>query len=290
MLTIFLTGSDSFIGQAFRSSCLDTTVNVIGIDAVAKEGGDSTNADVRNNDIADLVPIECDAVVHLAALSSDPLCRGKLQECFDVNVMGTLNMMEVARRKSVKQFIFASTEWVYTDFCDTPKDENSAIDIQNIMSEYALSKIVSEQSLRQYYTGGFFDVTILRFGILYGPRKIPGSAVESLYFSVGRNESIVVGSKLTARQFLHVEDAAAAIRAVVGTRGSNCFNVQGSRLISLQEIVEESCHIWGAAVDVVETNPSSPSIRRVSGEKIKEALGWSPRVNLNDGLKTLVAH
>jgi UDP-glucose 4-epimerase len=287
MSTIFLTGSDSFVGRAFGRYCLNNAIEVIGIDASSNSGSDGCSADIRDKDIVDLIPLGCDAIVHLAALSSDSLCRGKTQECFDVNVMGTLNIIEAAKQRSVKQFIFASTEWVYTEFGDTPKIESTEIDVQKIVSEYALSKIISEQNLRQTHKENVFDITILRFGIIYGPRMVAGSAVENLFISVGKNELITVGSKETARQFLHVSDAADAISAVIGTRGFNCFNVQGPNLISLQDVIDESSRIWDIDAKVVELDPSSPSIRRVSGEKIHRALGWSAAIGLKDGLMTL---
>ena len=88
-------------------------------------------------------------MVHLAALSRDPDCKNKAIECFDVNVMGTLNLIKSTSVKNVKQFIFASSEWVYDKFIDSKeKNEESIINIENHFSEYALSKLVSESNLR----------------------------------------------------------------------------------------------------------------------------------------------
>ena len=126
--------------------------------------------------------------------------------------MGTLNLMDAAHSRGVRQFIFASTEWVYDSFSeDEIKTEDSVIDIGKLDSEYALSKLVSEQNLRQRFAYGFCDTTILRFGIIYGPRFKNWSAVESLFHAVGTEQEVRIGSRQTGRCFIHVEDIAAGI-------------------------------------------------------------------------------
>ena len=81
-------------------------------------------------------------------------------------------------------FIFSSSEWVYENIVsDLYLEENFPINPILIKSEYALSKLVSEINLKQKYDNGFCDVTILRFGIIYGPRH-SGSAVEHIFSKI----------------------------------------------------------------------------------------------------------
>ena len=123
-------------------------------------------------------------------------CAGKAYDCFDINVMGTLNLINSALKKNVKQFIFASSEWVYNDFkMDEEQDETSLININKHTSEYALSKLVTEANLMQQYERVFNSVTILLFGIIYGPRKNNWSAVESIFSQVKKHEKITINSK-----------------------------------------------------------------------------------------------
>jgi len=166
---IVITGSDSFVGKELIAHCKNKGLQIVGLD-VTKEINhdyDFHQIDIRSTEVANFIPKGADALVHLAALSRNPDCVGRGYECFDVNVMGTLNLIKAAQLKKVKQFVFASTEWVYDKFEDNEeKDEDSSINIANHGSEYALSKLVSESNLRQQYENGFCDVTILRFGII----------------------------------------------------------------------------------------------------------------------------
>ena len=287
-MTIYVTGAESFIGKVFCRLCDSYGREYLGIDAAAPRGHPKiVKADIRDINIADLVPNNAEALVHLAALSSDQRCKGNAYECFDINVMGTLNMVNAARRKSVRQFIFSSTEWVYDSFSDTPKEESSVIQIDNLNSEYALSKVVSEQNLRQQYSRGFCPTTLLRLGIIYGPRKSNWSAVENIFFSVAEKKRVEVGSLNTARQFIHVVDVAKAIYSTLGLNGFVTVNIQGNRLVSLGEIIKKSKEIWNVDPEVFESNPDTPSIRSVSTQLAQELLTWEPIIGLDDGLRSL---
>lgn len=277
---IFITGSKGFIGKELIKQCEEAGIEYLGCDLL--------EADIRKKEIADLIPEGADAVIHLAALSTDPLCKNNASNCFDVNVMGTLNLMEAAEKKKAKQFIFASSEWVYDNCTENEvKTEDSVINIANHTSEYALSKLVSEANLRQKHQHGFCSVTILRFGIIYGPRKEGGSAVESLFFSVKDKPEIEVGSLKTGRHFIHVSDIASGIIKSIGLQGFNLVNLGGDRLITLGEIIETAKKILDKNPNVVETASQNISVRLVSNEKAKKVLDWKPEVDLEKGLKNL---
>jgi len=86
---IVVTGAGSFIGTALAGRCCARGIEVVGIDARPSEGSGWHQADIRTPEVAGLIPDGANALVHLAALSRDPDCRGKAEACFDVNVMGT---------------------------------------------------------------------------------------------------------------------------------------------------------------------------------------------------------
>ncbi|MDO8504044.1 MAG: NAD(P)-dependent oxidoreductase, partial [bacterium] len=273
-----ITGAKGFIGKELILQCEKQGIEII--------EADLPEFDIRKKEIADLIPEGVDAIVHLAALSSDTLCRGRASDCFDVNVMGTLNLIEAAEKRKIKQFIFASSEWVYDNCSDNEtKTEDSVINIANHTSEYALSKLVSEANLRQKFQYGFCDTAILRFGIIYGPRKEGGSAIESLFGAVKDKEEISVGSLKTGRHFIHVSDIASGIIKSVGLKGFNVINLEGDKLITLGDIIETSKKILNQNPKIIETDPNNPSIRRVSNDKAKKALNWKPEIDLETGLK-----
>ncbi|MGD0576950.1 MAG: NAD(P)-dependent oxidoreductase [Candidatus Staskawiczbacteria bacterium] len=282
-MKIFITGSKGFIGRELVLQCQKQGMEVL--------QADLPEADICSKDIANLIPEGVDAVIHLAALSRDADCKNKAPECFNINVMGTLNLMRVAEEKKVKQFIFASSEWVY-DNCNANeiKNEESLINIANHKSEYALSKLVSEANLRQKYQNGFCPVTILRFGIVYGQRKDNWSAVESLFNSVKTQDEIKIGSLKTGRCFIYVSDIASGIIKSIGLDGFDIINLEGDKLITLGDIIGESKKIFDKNLKITETDPDNQSVRNISNEKAKKILKWNPEINLEAGLKLLLLY
>lgn len=290
-MRISVTGSESFIGRELIRQCLEKGIEVHGVDLLEAPSQKYAyrKADIREENIAERIPEGADALVHLAALSTDAMCKGKPYECFDINVMGTLNVMRAATARNTQQFIFASSEWVYEKFVgNEEKDENAAIDIAGHTSEYALSKLVSEASLRIQHTNGFCDTTILRFGIIYGPRKTNWSAVESIMSQVKNQEEVTVGSVKSGRRFVHLEDIARGIIQAIDLKGFETINLCGDRLITLGEIIGESEKIFGKKVKIIEKNPGEVSVRNPLHNKAKQLLGWKPNIDLATGLKTLL--
>lgn len=292
-MRIIITGSESFIGRELISQCSRAGIEVFGFDLLDKPSFDYEyrKADIRSPEIIDLLPKGADAIVHLAALSRDTDCKNKAQECFDINVMGTLNVMKAAEESGAKQFIFASSEWVY-DNCaeENIKTEESFINILNHDSEYALSKLVSEANLKQKSNRGFCPVTIFRFGIIYGPRPNNWSAVESLFFKVNSGEQITVGSLRTGRHFIHVSDVASGIIAALEKKQRfEIYNLCSDRLVTLGDIISASKRILGKDVKIIESDPKNVSVRVISNKKVKERLRWEPKIGLEDGLRGLLA-
>jgi nucleoside-diphosphate-sugar epimerase len=290
---IVITGSESFIGKTLISQLQSTDYEIIGFDSL-----EPTNPtykfhqiDIRNPKINKLIPVDTDVLIHLAALSRDPDCKNKAIECFDVNVMGTLNLIKAAQLQNVKQFIFASSEWVYDKFIDSEeKNEDSEINIANHTSEYALSKLVTESNLRQQHNNGFCNVTILRFGIIYGPRKSNWSAVESILNQVKTQEKVSVGSLKTGRRFVHVSDIARGITHSFGLEGFNIINLTGNQINTLKDIIDESQKVLDKKIEVFESNPEQISIRNPSNLKAKKIINWEPEINLKTGLESLLPY
>lgn len=286
---IVITGSESFVGKELISQ-LKNNYKIIGFDTVNTKSNEYIfhQIDIRNSNIEELIPENADAVIHLAALSRDPDCKGKSFECFDINVMGTLNLIRAAIKKNVKQFIFASSEWVYNEFKeDEIKDEESFIDISKHTSEYALSKLVSESNLRQINQQGFRNITILRFGIIYGPRPNSLSAVESIFNSIKSKNEIQVESLRNGRRFVHVTDIAKGITKAIGVEGFNIINLTSEKVITLGDIIQKSQKILKKSIKVIETDPKNINVRNPSNAKAKRILGWSPEIDIENGLKTL---
>ncbi len=292
-MKIVIIGSESFVGKELILQLKTLNYNIIGFDSVNPTNPDYEfhQIDIRDPEIYKFIPNDADVLIHLAALSRDSDCKKRAIECFDVNVMGTLNLIKSASVKNVKQFIFASSEWVYDKFINSEeKNEESIINIENHFSEYALSKLVSESNLRQQYNHGFCDVTILRFGIIYGPRKSNWSAVESIFSQVKNQNQITVGSLKTGRRFVHVSDIARGIVDSFGLKGFNIINLTGNQIMTLKDIIDLSQQILNKKIQVLESNPEQISIRNPSNSKAKQIIGWEPKIDLKSGLESLISY
>lgn len=288
-MRVVIVGSEGFVGKELKRQCRTKNIEVITIDSVSSDDPNHVVADIRSKDIDSAIPQQVDALVHLAAISQDEDCRANPHLAFDVNVLGTLNLIRAAKRRGARQFIFASSEWVYGEVIDGAlQTEEQVIDATKIQSEYALSKIVGEQALKLAHQRDLCPVTILRFGIIYGTRPDNGSAVESLFHAVGTGETISVGSLDSARRFIHVSDIAEGICSAIGRSDFEIFNLSGDRLITLRDVIEESGQLLRRSPEVRETNPGSASVRNPDNRKARTELGWAPTLDLKAGLTSLM--
>lgn len=287
-MKLFITGAVGFVGTELRKQCGQRGIGYSAVDLVNQGLKDISVADIRQKSLADLIPEKADAVIHLAGLTRDSDCSNKAYDCFDANVMATLNLIDAAQRRNVKQFIFASTEWVYGEFKELgSKEEEFPIAPSKLKSEYAFSKFVSEINLIQKFQHGFCDTTILRFGIIYGNRKKNWSAVESIFNAVRTQDEVRVGSLKTGRCFIHVSDIVSGVLASVGLSGLQTLNLEGDKIITLGEIIDTSKRILGREPSIREDNPAGMNLRDISNKKAKQVLGWKPVVTLEQGLNQL---
>ncbi len=285
-MKIFITGSESFIGGFLWDRLSLDGHELSGIDAAPPSRKGAVQMDLRDPRLAACIP-EGAVVIHLAAVSTDPLCRADPLAGFDVNVSGTLNLAKAAAAKRAVQFIFASTEWVYGDVSNSAvQTESQAIDVGAIQGSYAVSKLVGENVLR---LSGLQNVTVLRFGIVYGPRGKNWSAVESLLDKVLNGVPVTVGSGRTSRRFIFVTDLCGGIQAALGREGYEVFNITGDRNVTLGEVVQTAARVFGKSPEYAETAPEAPSVRNPPNDKAKTALNWKPVVSLEEGLRKVAA-
>jgi len=285
---ILLTGSESFVAS-FLIRKLKKKYNVIGIDFLKKSKNTKFRIDITKDFIKKFNITKIDYIVHLASISRDQDCSKDPIKCFKTNVIGTLNLIKLANVKKVKNFIFASTQWVYDYSSDYEiKNNNSLINIQKINSEYALSKLISEINLKQNYKKNKINSTILRFGIIYGPRENNLSALEAIFYNTIKNNKIEIGSKKTGRNFIHINDICDGVIKSINKKGYNVVNLEGDKFISLNNIVNQSSILLKKKIKVIEKSPKKPSIRMVSNSSAKKILNWRPKYNLDKGLKSLL--
>jgi UDP-glucose 4-epimerase len=284
--TLVITGASGFVGNSLANTALKNGYEVIGIDKVLiqKPNFHHIQADLSDPDLEKHIP-ENSRVIHLAAVSTDSGAKSNPISAIEANLVATVNLIQAVNRKKNSSITFASSEWVYPEkITDLTDFEDSELRMEDLQSFYAISKLVGENLFRTISSGKFF---IYRFGIVYGPRKSPGSALESIALKIAQGETVEVGSGNTARRFIHIDDLVDALlvdNLKFPVEDSNIYNVAGDELISLKEIAVETARIVNLPLKFVDKG-GTPSIRNPDSSKFKKVSSWAPKHNLISGLK-----
>ena len=285
-MNILITGAKSFVGKRLIEVLKKKkSFKIIGCDLIGDKKNKVLKIDIRKKNFYKSIKAKVDVIIHLAAISRDKDCEKDLSECYNTNIIGTLNVIKAAEKLSVKKVIFASTEWVYhNSLAANGANENSILNLKKLKSNYAKSKLLGEYFLRDFYNKFNIDISILRFGIIYGERRNNWSAVETLFNSIRNNDVIKVGSLKTARKFIHIEDICYGIFKSLRLKKFNIVNLQGKKLITLEEIISTSEKILEKKTKRIETNPQKPSIRNIKSKISFKEISFTPKIDLNNGL------
>ncbi len=281
---IVITGADGFVGRALNDKLQNLGFQTICIDS-NPIFDETLKGDITSSKISILIP-ENSIIVHLAAMSTDSMCKQDPISAININMIGTINLANIAVEKRCKQFIFASSEWVYGDTDGkNEKNENSAIDVSSLKSIYAVTKAAMEPILNQLL--GTTNTVILRFGIVYGPREKSWSAVERLLVDVSEKEIIEVGSLENGRCFIYIDDLVEGIISSFRAKGNNLFNLSGDKLITLGDVIKTSAELLSKNPIIKEKDSTKFVQRNLSNLKARESLEWEPKIDLNNGLERI---
>ena len=286
--TLVITGSSGFVGEKLARCAIGEGFDVIGIDVKKSDNLDckQLELDLSSVDFYDKIPPES-AIIHLASLSTDSMCRENPVLAIDANLRATAMVLKNAKQSSAKHLLFASSEWVYPERPEfTEQRESDRLELVDLNSLYAMTKLFGESLIR---TSNLVPYTILRFGIVYGPRKIPGSSAESIALKVYASEEINVGSKETARRFIYINDLIAGILKSVSIGpdllNSKVLNLAGFELVSLEQIVSVANELLGKSSKIFDAGKTA-SIRNPLIDETSRILEWEPVTNFKDGLES----
>ena len=284
---IVITGADGFVGRALNDKLQNLGFQTICIDS-NPISDETLKGDITSSKISILIP-ENSIIVHLAAMSTDSMCKQDPISAININMIGTINLANIAVEKKCKQFIFASSEWVYGDTDGrNEKNENSAIDVSTLKSIYAVTKAAMEPIINQIL--GTTNTVILRFGIVYGPREKSWSAVERLLVDVSEKEIIEVGSLENGRCFIYIDDLVEGIISSFRVKGNSLFNLSGDKLITLGDVIKTSAELLSKNPIVKEKDPTKFVQRNLSNLKARESLEWEPKIDLHNGLDRIAKY
>jgi len=305
-----VTGAAGFIGSNLVDTLLKQgTRIVIGIDnfdpfyarsikehniekAVRNTAYNFFEGDIRDTVFIDkcFKEYKPEIIVHLAARAGVRPSLVNPQEYYDVNVMGTLNLLEAMRKNKISKMIFASSSSVYGNNTKVPFCETDNVDYP--VSPYASTKKAVELLCHTYYHLYKFDIFCLRFFTVYGPRQRPDLAIHKFTGALLRDDYITIyGDGSTRRDYTHIDDIVQGMTgAIRELKGYEIFNLGESRTVTLTELVTilekyantkaRIRHLPMQEGDVIQT---FADIRKARGK-----LNYNPVVDIETGLKMFV--
>ncbi|MFZ2341124.1 MAG: NAD-dependent epimerase/dehydratase family protein [Bacteroidales bacterium] len=232
-----------------------------------------------------------DLVIHLAAMPGVIPSVENPMNYYDVNVMGTLTVLETMRRFKVNRLLFASSSSVYGNNSKIPFAESDPVD--NQISPYASSKRACELLCYTYHSLYGFDIFCLRFFTVYGPRQRPDLAIHKFTSRILENKPIqIFGDGSTSRDYTFIADIVNGIyNSISRLEGFGIYNLGGSETISLTRMIETIEDALGKKAIREYLPPQPGDVKRTYADiaKAGKDLNYNPGVDFKRGIKEFVA-
>jgi UDP-glucose 4-epimerase len=305
-LKVLITGGSGFIGSHLVDYCLKIGYDTVVLDNfftgkieniqkhVNNKKFSLIKGDIRNSEDVEKALEDVDAVCHLAAIVNIPLSIEDPSLTNEVNVQGTINLLEASIKHNIKRFVYVSTCAVYGEAKYLPIDEEHPT---NPLSPYGASKLAAEHYCKVFHKIYGLQTICLRFFNVYGSRQPSGpygGVIITFLESIKRNKPIIIyGDGNQTRDFLYVKDAVEACTLALTRK--NCagktFNIGTGIKTSINEL---------AQVLIKQANKSDVEVKHVDERKgdIKESyadickakkeLGFKPKFSIRKGLKEFV--
>jgi len=234
-----------------------------------------------------------DVVFNLAALISIPYSYLHPQEVFETNTLGTVNILTAAREEEAEKVIQTSTSEVYGTAQYVPIDEKHPRQPQ---SPYSASKIAADAIALSFYYSFNLPVAIIRPFNTYGPRQSDRAVISTLISQALVKEKILMGSTTPTRDFNFVSDTVEGFIRIAESEKSvgQEINIGSGCEISIGDLAEKIISLVGKRAKLVKdekrARPKKSEVERLLADnsKARKLLGWSPRVNLDTGLRKTI--
>jgi UDP-glucose 4-epimerase len=287
MKNIIVTGHDGFLGSHLVPE-LQKKFNVIGVSKTShNQKITQLKKDICKISYLDF-PEKINYIIHLAAITDPIYCQKNPKECFNVNVNGTQNILELARRKDSK-IIFFSTSHVYGIPKKLPVKEG---DPKHPNSIYSDSKLDAEIICESYSRTYGLDVSIARLFSVYGPNSSSHLVVNSIINQLLKNKVIQLGNVNSRRDFIYVTDVIQAIKIILKTiHGFNDYNVGTGKSYSILEICEILKKISKKNIPVksIKSKIRKNDLSKIVCDPTKiQNLGWKPKIGISVGLQKML--
>lgn len=306
---ILVTGGAGFIGSNLVDRLLKIDCRV----TVFDNFNDFYNPDIKRNNIKDHLKADnytlvegdlrdsnavnqlfeqtrFDEVIHLAAMAGvrPSIERPVLYQ--EVNLIGTMNILEAMRRHELKKLIFASSSSVYGNNEKVPFSESDPVD--NPISPYASTKKSGELMVYTYHHLYQIKAACLRFFTVYGPRQRPEMAIHLFTDLIHNDKPIkMFGDGQSQRDYTFVDDI---VEGIISCRRFNydyeIFNLGRSDTVKLSELIEKISSALGKKADIKRLEQQKGDVNRTFADitKARKILNFEPKISIDEGIKRFV--
>jgi UDP-glucose 4-epimerase len=307
-MKILITGAAGFLGSHLSEKYVNEGHIVYGIDNLLNGNLNNVRTllhrknfkfihdDVRNKDLYPKLPTDLDAIFHLAAQIHVDRSIVNPQETFDINVTGTMNILEYARMNDVNKILFASTSEVYGSAKYVPMDEDHPLAAQH---PYGVSKIAADRLCYTYNETYDLGIDILRCFNFFGPRQKDsgyGGVIAIFINRVLQNKPpIIYGDGNQSRDYMYVDDAVNAYDKVLNSHdnpGKFGINFGTGTEKTVNEIAELILKYSGNEKNLttihVDARPTEVQRLFADISKAKKSLHFVPKIEFEQGISLLM--
>ncbi len=306
MAKYLVTGGAGFIGSNLARHILAKSHDVVIVDNFATGKPENLDdirdnitfieGDIRCRDTMDKAIDGCAAIFHEAALGSVPRSVKDPVTSHDVNVNGTINVLESARALGVKRVVFAASSSAYGDQKESPKHEGM---VPAPISPYAASKLACEGYLQAYAAAYGMETVSLRYFNVFGPFQDPNGAYAAVIPAfVSRllkgEDPVVFGDGEQSRDFCYIENVCHANWLAAHAPAEVCtgeaVNIACHYATSLNQILGKLGELLGTSVNAVyqEDRPGDVKHSLADISRAKATIGYEPQVYFEEGLERAI--
>jgi UDP-glucose 4-epimerase len=307
-MKILITGAAGFLGSHLSEKYVNEGFIVYGIDNLLNGNLNNIRTllhrknfkfihdDVRNASLYPKLPPDLDAVIHLAAQIHVDKSIVNPQETFDINVSGTMKILEYARMNDIRKILFASTSEVYGSAKYVPMDEAHPLAAQH---PYGVSKIAADRLCYTYNETYDLGVDIIRCFNFFGPRQKDagyGGVIAIFINRVLQNKPpIIYGDGNQSRDYMYVSDAVKAYDKVLKSKdnpGKYGINFGTGVEKTVNEIARLIIDYCGKNKDIfpIHIDPRPTEVQRLFADVslAKNSLNFTPEVEFERGISMLI--
>ena len=308
-MRVLITGGAGFIGYHLASKLLDQNSEVVLLDnfndfydpRLKRQNGADLQRDIRTSlhevDILDTErlrrayeEIRPEVVVHLAAWAGIRPSLEQPRRYSEVNISGTVNLLELAREFKTASFVFASSSSIYGGNTKTPFSEEDPAD--RPISPYAATKRAGELLCHTYSHNYDMSITCLRFFTVYGPRQRPEMAIHKFAKLISEGKEIpVYGDGQTRRDYTYVDDITSGILSAIRVNSRyEIINLGNSHAISLLELISLLEDALGkkARIRFLPPQAGDMEITFADISKARRILDYQPKTSISEGIRKFV--